>query len=128
MRYRAGFKVLVDSHECESGLRDFLHRDLDLAATPCSHSNRERRMADPYDLRIQTDFVTHEYWMVKNHPVDSNGDTTTPGSPSRGISRRQVHLRHQPTAKNVARGVCISGHSNRPDQGFTSRRLWQLLH
>jgi len=128
LRYQAGFAVLAYRYENESCFRDFLFRGVDQAATPGFHAYRHRRATNRHQIRIQTDFVTDEYRMMKNHSVNGNGGAPASGSPGCRVCRRQIHLRHQPPPENVTGRVCISRHGNRSDHRFTLGRSERFLH
>jgi hypothetical protein len=122
------FSIVVGRDERKDSFRHLVSGDFGPASPPGVYTDRHRRSADSQYLAIETDFIPHKNRFMKNHSVHGNGRATAAASPTGGISRGKIHLRHQPAAENVSGGIGIGWHGNRTDQRFTFRLVSRIGH
>jgi hypothetical protein len=117
-RQRSWSAIFVGRDKCKRGFGDLVPDFIGSAAPPRLDSDRHRRSADVYDICVETHFITDKNRLMEYHCIHGNGCASAPASPTCGICRGQVHLRHQPAAKNVTGWICISRHCDRTDERF----------
>jgi hypothetical protein len=117
-RHWSRFAVLVGGNEGKGGFRHLVADIVGAAPPPSLDSDRHRCSSDSLDAAIEADFVTDKNRPMKNHAIHGHGRATAAAPSTCGVSRREVHLRHQPAAEDISGGISICGHGNRADQRF----------
>jgi hypothetical protein len=119
--HQSRFSILVGGYESKYRLSNLAPGLSGSASPPGLHSDSHRCPANFYHVGVKTNFIPNKNRSMKNHSIHSNRRAPAPAPPARSVCPSEVHLRHQPAAKNVSGGVGIRGHSNRADQWFTFR-------
>jgi hypothetical protein len=126
--HQSRFSILVGGDEGKYCLCNLVPYLIGPASPPGLHSDRHRCSTDFHNMGVKTDFIPDENRLMKNHSVHGNSCATAATPAASGICRRKVHLRHQPAAKNVSRGIGIRGHGNRADQRFKCGWMVRIGH
>jgi hypothetical protein len=113
--------VIVQSNEGEVSARN---ECLGLAVArppPCLDVESHRRSSALYHPCPDRQFISDLDRIVKAHAFDGDGRAAPLADPGGGIAGSKVHLRHDPAAENIARGIGVGGHGYRADDGVAGR-------
>ena len=99
-------------------------RRIGITLHPCLDRNLHRRASDAEQLRVTCNDVPDIYRAQERHSVDGHGGyPAMSGSPSENGSA-EIHLRHQPTPKDIAIGVRVGRHRNGPNHDLAMWLGW----
>ena len=75
--------------------------------------------SDVQKVRIAAHDVTDMHWLVKHKPVDRNRDHASTCTLTGDNATNDVHLPHQPAAKNISGWIGVTRNGKRPKRQFT---------
>lgn len=83
------------------------------------HVHRNRGIADFYDVGIEAHDVSNKQRLLEYERIHCHGRHSALGTLHGGDAARDVHLPHQPAAKNISAEVGIRRHRRNTDGWLT---------
>ena len=122
-RHRAGTALVVDGHEGEGRGRDLVALPRAEAPGPGLDRDAHRGPTDALDPRVDAEHVADLDGADERHAVDRHRDDAAPRPVHAGDAARDVHLRHDPAAEDVAVGVGVGRHGDGPHRQVALRQI-----
>jgi hypothetical protein len=115
-----GCAIFMDSHVDDDRLSDLDDViGIPIALGEYFYLHRDGGAAHFFDPGKTTDQITYVHRFVEFHRRDGDGDYSAAGVFYRYDAARDVHLGHDPTTKDVPRGVGIPWHGHHSNGGLT---------
>jgi hypothetical protein len=120
------FPRSIDRHIGKGGFGDLEFRSLACRLIkgrfdPDLKIDGDRGGADAQDPAITADYIADMYRLYKDYGFGGDGDDAATGNLPGENAAGDIHLRHDPTAENVAVRVGIGGHGQGPENKLALR-------